>query len=273
MKKNKYLKELTIPHTQKKGGTDNRRKDIRKIQSWLCLQERIHPGIGSMTAIDGDFGPATETAVKNFQRFIGKTQNGIVTQLLFKSLVQPLTEAFEGVTKKESIRKTIVEVAQQHLNKHPYELEINNETNSGPWVRSYMDGNEGRWWYWCMGFVQTIIDQAFTLHDKNFRQMMPLTYSCDTVGIIGIEKDFLIRNNTIKENPDLIKPGDIMLMRKSTFDWTHTAIIIDNDSETFTTIEGNTNAGGSRNGDGVYMRVRNFRTSKLDVFSVEKWVN
>lgn len=273
MKKNKYLKELNIPNTQRRNGNNNSRKEVRKIQSWLCLQERMNPGIGSMTKVDGDFGPATEIAVKNFQKFIGVTQNGIVSKSLFDKLVKPLKNAFEGATKHHSMRHTIVGVARQHLEELPFELKINGESNSGPWVRSYMDGHEGQWWFWCMGFVQAIIDQAFTLHDKNFKTMMPLTYSCDTVGVRAIETDALVRNYKIRENPSLIQSGDIMLIRKAHLDWTHTAIIIDVDSDTFTTIEGNTNTEGSRNGDGVYMRVRNFRKSKLDVFSIENWVN
>ena len=56
--------------------------------------------------------------------------------------------------------------------------------------------------------------------------------------------------------------------QKSKFDWTHTGIIIDIDDDTFTTIEGNTNHEGSRNGIAVMKRTRNFRKSKLDVFSV-----
>jgi hypothetical protein len=273
MIKDIYLREIEIENTQRREGTHNSREEVRNVQSWLCLQERANPGIATMTSIDGDFGPATESAVKNFQKFIDKTQNGIVTTDLFEILANPLKEAFEKASKKNTVRETILEVAHKHLIVNPFELEIKGETNSGPWVRSYMDGNEGKDWLWCMGFVQTVIDQAFSLHDKSFRDMMPLTYSCDTVGVKAIEKDALLRNNTIRDNPSLIKPGDIMLIRKSELDWTHTAIIISIDSETFTTIEGNTNAGGSRNGDGVYKRVRNFRNSNLDVFSIENWAN
>lgn len=273
MIKNKYIKELTITKTQKIHETTNSKKEVRKIQSWLCLQERIQPGIGTMTAIDGSFGPATKEAVKNFQKKMNSTQNGIVTPSLFEELSKPLRHAFEGVTKKGTIRSTIVAVAQKHLEQKPFELDIHNETNSGPWVRSYMDGHEGQQWFWCMGFVQAIVDQAFSLFDENFKNMMPLTYNCDTVGNRALEKKCLLRNNKIKENPGLIKPGDILLVRKSKFDWTHTAIIIDVGQDTCTTIEGNTNSGGSRNGDGVYMRVRNFKKSILDVFSIEEWVS
>ncbi|WP_262148634.1 hypothetical protein [Chryseobacterium foetidum] len=61
-------------------------------------------------------------------------------------------------------------------------------------------------------------------------------------------------------------------MRKSQNDWIHTAVIVDVIGDTFITIEGNTNNDGSSNGDGVYKRVRNFRKSYLDVFSLNNWL-
>lgn len=67
MKKDKYLKELTISETQKRHG-DNTKKDVMKIQSWLSLYAIQNPESGTVTGIDGDFGPATEKAVKNFQK-------------------------------------------------------------------------------------------------------------------------------------------------------------------------------------------------------------
>ena len=68
MKKNWYQKELVIRNTQKRRGDNNNRKDVRKIQSWLTLYSIQHPHSGTATDIDGDFGPATERAVKNFQK-------------------------------------------------------------------------------------------------------------------------------------------------------------------------------------------------------------
>jgi peptidoglycan hydrolase-like protein with peptidoglycan-binding domain len=272
MHKKKYIRELTIPSTQKRKGTGVSRKQVRKIQSWLCLHERVHPGIGTMTSIDGLFGPATEKAVQNYQNYLGLQANGIVTTSLFEQLSKPMQEAFESVSPQTTLRDTIIEVANKHLTQKPFELVISNESNSGPWVRSYMDGHEGQEWFWCMGFVQAILDQAFSLHKKSFKKVMPLTYSCDTVGSKGLEKGVLIRNTKIRKQPELVKPGDVMLVRKSTFDWTHTAIIVAISESTFTTIEGNTNLEGFRNGDGVYKRVRNFRKSTLDVFSINRWV-
>lgn len=269
MIKKSYQKELTISATQQRKGSANTKKDIFKIQSWLSLYEMAHPGAGTLTGIDGDFGPATEMAVKNYQRATGVTQNGVVNQALFTKLCAPLKNAFEGPITGNGLRQLIVATAKNHLQQHPFELRINQQNNSGPWVRSYMDGFEGEAWFWCMGFVQGIIDQAASSLAKDFRSLMPLTYSCDTVGTTGLQKGILSRYTKVRNNPSIVKPGDIFLVQKTPNDWVHTGIITAVGTETFETIEGNTNEGGSHNGNGVYKRIRNFMGSKLDVFSVE----
>lgn len=42
------------------------------------LQGALKARAGQPVAFDGDFGPATETAVKNVQRYVGLTADGIV---------------------------------------------------------------------------------------------------------------------------------------------------------------------------------------------------
>ncbi|MBW1297380.1 peptidoglycan-binding protein [Aquimarina litoralis] len=272
MKKTAYQKELVIKTTQKRRGVNNSRKEVRKIQSWLTLFSIPNPGSGTATEIDGDFGPATERAVKNFQRFHNLETTGIVDQELFSKLCFGLKEAFEKPLISTNLRDLMVEVAENHLHQHPFELTIKGESNSGPWVRSYMDGNDGALWFWCMGFAQAILDQAASALGKNFKTLMPLTYSCDTVGNTGLEKSLLSRYQKIRQDPTIIKPGDIFLIQKSRLDWTHTGVIIAVDDDVIETIEGNTNHQGSRNGVAVMKRTRSFRRSKIDVFSIEPLV-
>ncbi|MFD2565653.1 peptidoglycan-binding protein [Aquimarina rubra] len=272
MKKTAYQKELVIKATQKRRGASNNKKDVMKIQSWLTLFSMRNPSSGTATGIDGDFGPATERAVKNFQDFNGFTKTGVVDQELFHRLSSNLKEAFEKPLINTNLRDLMVEVAENHLKQHPFELDIRGQSNSGPWVRSYMDGHDGSLWFWCMGFAQTILDQAASAIGKNFKTLMPLTYSCDTVGNTGLEKGLLSRYQTIRRDPTIIKPGDIFLIQKSRLDWTHTGIIISRNDDVIETIEGNTNHQGSRNGIAVMKRTRSFRRSKIDVFSIEPLV-
>jgi peptidoglycan hydrolase-like protein with peptidoglycan-binding domain len=272
MQKITYQKELLILATQKKNGPNNNKKDVMKIQSWLSLFAMWNSNAGTTTDVDGGFGSATEKAVMNFQKIKGLTQNGIVDQALFDLLCEPMLKAYEGNIGGSGLRQLIINTAHNHLKNHPFELVINQQTNTGPWVRAYMDGHEGTSWFWCMGFVQSIIDQAASLQGKNFKTLMPLTYSCDTVGTTGLQKGLLNRYTAVRNDPSLVKPGDVFLLQKTPMDWIHTGIIISIGADTFETIEGNTNSGGSSNGNAVLKRVRNFRQSKLDVFSIEPLV-
>lgn len=269
MKKTKYLKELTISGTHKRNGENNNKNEVMKIQSWLSLYAIQHPESGTVTGIDGDFGPATEKAVKNFQNSINVNPTGIVTQQLFEKMCEGMKEAFEKPLQSTTLRNAIVEAAENHLKNAPFELEIKGQSNCGPWVRAYMDGHEGSAWFWCMGFAQAILDQAASALGKDFQSLMPLTYSCDTVGTTGLGKGLLTRYQNVRNNPLIMKPGDFFLLQKSKYDWTHTGIIISVGNDVIETIEGNTNQAGSRNGIAVLKRTRNFRNTKLDVFSIE----
>jgi len=272
MQKITYKKELLISATQKLNGAINNKKDTMKIQSWLTLFSMWNVNAVTATGIDGDFGSATDQAIKNFQKIKGLTQNGVVDQQTFDLLCESMQKAFEGNVSGNGLRQLIVNTANNHLKNHPFELVINNQSNTGPWVRAYMDGNEGTPWFWCMGFVQTIIDQAASILGKNFKTLMPLTYSCDVVGTIGLQKGLLTRYTAVRNDPSIVKAGDIFLLQKAANDWIHTGIITSIGADTFETIEGNTNNGGSSNGNAVLKRVRNFRQSKLDVFSIDPLV-
>lgn len=268
MQKTFYKKELLIKAPQQKNGIANNKKDVEKIQSWLNLFAMQNPDSGTATGIDGDFGPATETAVLNFQKFNALPQTRTVDQKLFDILVSPLKKAFEDPVSGNNLRELILNTAKNHLNNHPFELVIKNQSNRGPWVRSYMDGHEGADWFWCMGFVQAIIDQAASVQGKNFKNLMPQTYSCDTVGIIGLQKKIFTRYPVARTHPDLIQPGDIFLLQKTPNDWFHTGIVTTIQGDIIETVEGNTNSDGSHNGNAVMNRIRNFKKSKIDFFSI-----
>jgi hypothetical protein len=267
MIKKQYLKERQISATCTQTSA-NKKADVLKIQSWLNLFAGINPSAGTATAIDGSFGPSTKKAVVNFQTANALSQNGEVDATVFGKLSDSLTSAFEAKSSATNLRDIVVDLAHIHLAQKPFELSINGQANSGPWVRSYMDENEGNPWFWCMGFAQSILDQAFSQLGQNFQSLMPLSYSCDVVAMKGIEKKILIRSKDVRNQPSLVKPGDLFLLQKSATDWHHTGLIIGVDGDVFDTIEGNTNTDGSPNGNGVYKRVRNFRTQTLDVFPI-----
>jgi hypothetical protein len=272
MIKTQFQKEITISGTQAAGSATNNKKDVLKIQCWLNLYAQQNPGSGASTGVDGDFGQATAMAVTNYQKAKKLEQTGKVDAAVFASLCEPMATAFTTVPKGRNLRELIVSTANIHMAGKPFELVVKGESNSGPWVRAYMDGNEGEPWFWCMGFAQTIIDQAATVQGKDFRSVMPSSFSCDAVAMFGINKGLLRRSAEIRKDPSLIKPGDLFLVQKSENDWFHTGIVMAVNGDVFETIEGNTNNDGSHNGNGVYRRQRNFQKAKLDVFSIEPLV-
>jgi peptidoglycan hydrolase-like protein with peptidoglycan-binding domain len=277
MIKDHYLQELEMPGTQSRSGrATNSQQAVKKIQEWLNLYEFRHPGVGTATMIDGDFGPATERAVKNFQIHIGKSPTGIVSKQLFGNLTDPLEFAFQTPGAGNHLRDKITSIAMNHLLQFPKELTIGGQSNSGPWVRSYMDGNQGAEWFWCMGFVQTIFDQAFSELGGRFTDFMPKTLLCDTLGNHATSNNHINKNDVIKANPSLIKKGDIFLLKTANNPnktWFHTGIIVNANDDIIQTIEGNTDELGSSNGNGVYSRIRNFRKSNIDVVSLQQIAN
>ena len=120
MQKTTYLKEFTITATQKRNGANNNKRDTMKIQSWLTLFSMWNPTAATATGIDGDFGSATDMAVKNFQKIKGITQNGIVDQATFDLLSEFMHKAYEANINGSNLRQLVVNTANNHLKNHPF---------------------------------------------------------------------------------------------------------------------------------------------------------
>ena len=145
-----------------------------------------------------------------------------------------------------------VTYAEQHLRQSP--LEIGGQ-NRGPWVRLYMDGNEGPDWPWCAGFASYILRQAA----ETLEVQLPIktSVSCDVLAEQAKRKKiFLPEAKAVKIKP--VTPGSLFLVRRTTNDWVHTGIVVTADEDTLLTIEGNTNDEGSREGYEVCRRTRGY---------------
>ena len=262
MVKTQYVAELNIKKLLKEGSNND---DVKKVQEWLNIWRYMEPKWRHQVSEDGDFGPQTAAVISTFQSFKKIQVDGMVGDQTFSTLTQPMRAAFSRITGTD-LRQLIVKYAAQQLESTPREL---NGKNEGPWVRAYMDGHEGEPWAWCMGFVQTVLDQSFTtIGATTFQSIMPKSYSCDVVGEHGLKQKTLLRNAKIRINPELIEVGDVFLNVKTARDWTHTGIIIGVDGDWIHTIEGNTNDEGSREGYEVCRRMRNFQKRNIDVFKV-----
>lgn len=272
MLKTAFQTELHFTDTLKKGATG---AGVRRAQEWLCLNALQYPTEALNTALDGQFGPATERAIRNFQALRKLPKTGIVTPELFAQLSAPLSTAFQKKPTATDIRNAIIQLAQAHLKQRSAELQTSDAQNLGPWVRSYCDLADGSPFKWCMGFVQTILDQAASEFGRNFTDIMPQTLSCDVLALSGQAHNRLIDNAVLRKNPKRVRPGDVFLLRNAingsaqTKDWFHTGLITAISGDVIETIEGNTNSKGDSNGTSVLSRVRNFQKTTLDVFLID----
>lgn len=255
-----YLKELQLAAPVREGIHS---PAVKKVQEWLNLWAHKFPHIPQIM-IDGDFGPATQAALVAFAKTTGYPvkQPLVVDQSFFNALSNPLKTAFSYTPAAGlSVREAILACAKTHLAAGARETGL----NQGPWVRSYMNGQEGVNWPWCVGFVQTVIRQALAFSGKKATDFMPNTFSCDVLGGFAQKQNQLLRNKSLKQDSRTVKPGDLFLISRTASDWTHVGIIEAIGDGVFTTLEGNTNQAGSREGIAVMRRLRNFQANPIDV--------
>lgn len=211
---------------------------VKLIQEWLSLH-------GEHVGIDGDFGPATQSAVKDFQNKVGLPSTGIVDANTFEQLIAPMRAALQPIAaNNRSLGDLVVAYAQQHLVQHPREV---GGQNMGPWVRLYMNGKEGVPWAWCAGFVCFCLKKA----SETLGEQLPIrpSFSVDELANSAKQKGRFVAQNEAGA-------GSFFLVRKSPTDWIHTGIVVSTAAEAFRTIEGNTNDDGSREGYEVCARSR-----------------
>lgn len=227
---------------------------VRLIQEWLCLH-------GQNISIDTDFGPATETAVKEFQTRKRLPVSGVVDSNTFTQLVAPMRAALAPIPRgSKTLGELVADYAQQHLQQNPREI---GGQNKGPWVRLYMDGNEGTEWAWCAGFACFSLKQASTTLGTS----LPITpsFSCDALAASAKSKNKFLSQPS-GASLGRVTTGSFFLVRKTSTDWVHTGIVTRAEGEVMRTIEGNTNDDGSREGYEVCARTRGY--SNMDFITI-----
>lgn len=226
----RLVKEATLAAPLQNGGKGAK---VKVVQELLCFHNH-------KVATDSGFGDATETAVRAFQSAAGLPSNGKVNQATMAALMQPLLRAAEADAKPAAnLAGQIVKVANRHLTEHGIEI---GGANAGPWVRLYMDGNQGPEWAWCAGFVSYVVAQACL--DLQMKVPVKKTFSCDLLAADGQQRgSFVAAKSGTKPGP-----GWIFLLNRTAGDWTHTGLVTSAGPTSFTTVEGNTNDEGSREG-------------------------
>lgn len=221
---------------------------VKQLQEWLSFHQHH-------LSIDGKFGPATKSAVCEFQEQHDINSTGIVDQRTWRKLTAPLLNALADINGIDTnFDAATLTVAKQHLAQHP--LEIGGD-NRGPWVRTYMNGNDGANWLWCAGFVSFILNQVALQLNKT--SPVKGSFSCDSLATQAQKSGRFISGKDIESGAITSRElGStfLFLVRRSPDDWEHTGIGFDLKNKVFKTVEGNTNDEGNRNGYEVCSRTR-----------------
>lgn len=131
-----------------------------------------------------------------------------------------------------------------------------NGTNCGPRVDQYKAATNlppHKSWPWCAAFICWLIREAL----KAFSEAKFTFKRPTTAGAWDLENWSLAQDNSTstKRNPGQdIKAGDIVI-----FKFSHVGLAIEDadvHTNTVRTIEGNTDAAGSREGGGVFRKIR-----------------
>lgn len=222
------------------------------------VQERLTlAGFG--LKIDSDFGSATETQLKNFQRSKGLRQTGIYDAAEHDLLTKPFVDAINpiGGPPAANLGALTVAVAKRHIAQHPVEV---GGANAGPWVRMYMDGQEGPDWLWCAGFVFFMMNQAAS--QLGVPPPMARAVGVDVIADRAKAGGQFLSERTAATPAGLakIKPGSFFMVRAegSSSHYIHTGIVSTASAASFGTCEGNSNDDGSSNGFEALERVRNY---------------
>ena len=219
---------------------------VKRVQEWLTFH-----GFG--LAIDSDFGPVTRRALESFQERAGLAATGVVDEKTANTLVEPMLRVLmQRPSASQTLNELILSYAQAHLAEHPIEL---GGQNRGPWVRLYMQGNDGESWAWCAGFAMFVARQAA----ESLKTTLAIkgSFSCDSLAAQGQSAGVFLAERDVVAGD--VPSGSLFLTRRTESDWTHTGLVTAAFEDAFATIEGNTNDDGHREGFEVCARSRGYK--------------
>jgi len=218
-----------------------RRMDLRK-DAVQVVQARLRE-IGFDLQVDGQFGPVTESAVKLFQTRRGLGADGVVGPHTWASLFGLPPKP--ALTAPSALLGAALDIARTQIGIRE------TAPNRGPEVERYQ-ASVGLFpgQPWCVAFVYYCFDQA----SKRIELPNPLVRTGSVIRHFdrAPEKAKLLPN-AVEEGD--VKPGAIFCIDHGN-DRGHCGIVLIVEENGLQTIEGNTNAAGIRDGEGVYRRTR-----------------
>ena len=202
------------------------------------LQEALQARGYYTGPIDGKFGPASKEALE--------------LALEAQAIPEPAARAlFRKKAKGKTIRDLMVNIASSEVGVR----EKPKNSNTGPRVKEYQAATwlDGTGWAWCAAFVCWVVKEAREKKGGEFKWKRP-----QTAGAWDFEKWATSRSGgksagVVKlPKSAKIEPGDIVV-----FTISHIGIAVGHEKGgEVATVEGNTDAAGSREGGGVYRKTR-----------------
>ena len=223
----------------------------------LAVQRRLNQlGCGPI-AEDGAFGPETLDAVELFQ---SRFADHFSAPLRVDGRVGPLTwAALFNAPSLPHVTAPPTPLLAGALRVAAGEIGVMESplgSNRGPKVDEYLccvglDPTQGHF-SWCAAFVYWCFDQAAaSLHVPNpVIQTAGVLDHWNRAGAKGIRR---ISCTECADQPDLVQPGTIFVLSTGGGNG-HTGLVEELQGIYLTTIEGNTNDNGSREGIGVFRR-------------------
>lgn len=255
-----YTAELRAPFLPLRiGSTDT---GVKRVQEWLTLH-------GFSTGIDGEFGPATRSAVEAFQNSAGCLRDGnagAVDAETWGALVAPMDRAELVSSMPDKFGERVSRIARAHLAAKAREV---GGDNRGPWVRLYgrgVDQSTVGFFPWCQAFASHVWLKAA----RELRVDLPFALATDA-GAVSFYVPWVVdrareagkfrpgaAGPVVPVGSMFFVPGDINGRRSHV----HVGLVIEDGADVVTTIEGNTSADGGSNGNQVALRYR--RKAGLD---------
>ncbi len=240
-------KELAYPGELAQG---SRGMAVQRLQEWLCFH-------GHRVKIDGELGPATGLALKEFQTANGWNAASSLKNNVWEHLTTPMRSALSAQPQAPDFAAACIEVAREHLNARAIEI---GGDNRGPWVRLYTGGYDGSEWRWCAAFVSFVMAQ--TASAIGVSKPLRGSASCDMLALQAENTGLLVSGKSLLTGAQARPNVALFLIRRAPRDWSHTGFAFNFTADTFETIEGNTNDEGSAEGYEVCRRIRRLDAGK-----------
>jgi hypothetical protein len=204
---------------------------------------------------DGDFGNKTVSAVKLFQtRNTDQNGNLLVSDGILGPISWAILFGLNTVPNENIVKKKLHEKSLEIALSQNGVREIGG-ANSGPDVEKYLKSvGLGKGYSWCMAFVYWCFEEAA----KDLNVENPLVKTGGVLKGWNNSKGTKILAKNTKENPELVKPGQIFIIDHGR-GYGHTGIVKAVNGGFMTTIEGNTNNNHTREGIGVFELTRKIK--------------